>query len=227
MVHPRKGAVEFLGLLLAVDLFFILLHLCHLYTPYFHDPAYSIEMDRGFAETFQYVQGFWVVLIFCWLALISSPAYLVWALLFTYIVIDDAFMLHERIGRALATYVDYQHIALLRTRDIGELLVFAAVGGVFLLLFGITYQQSSTPIRRVYQQLFRYFGLLVFFGVVVDMLHIIAGKEGFIVPLIGLLEDGGEMVAMSLLCWYTFHLLQQARRNHIPQRNIPEINAVY
>ncbi len=211
MVYPRKGATEFLGLLLGIDLFFILLHLFHLYTPYFQDPAYSIEMDRGFAETFQYIQGFWLVLLFCWLTAISSPAYLTWALLFAYIVVDDAFMLHERIGRTLAGYVPYQDVGLLRTRDIGELVVFATIGALFLLLFGAAYYWSGTLIRNTYRQLLRYFALLVFFGVVVDLLHIMVGNATVAASLLGLLEDGGEMVALSLLCWYSFQLLQQTR----------------
>lgn len=207
MQQVKRGSIEFLYLLLGVDLLFILLNLLHVYTPYFRDPSYSIETDRGFAEIFQYVQEYWLILLFGWLAFSGAPGYLTWALLFGYIVIDDAFTIHERLGVVVANLFSY-HPLLLRARDFGELTVLGAIGGIFLILLSATYYWGSAMFKQVCKTLLLLMCALVFFGVVVDMLHILTGKASVLTPIFALLEDGGEMVVMSVLCWYVYNLLQ-------------------
>ena len=68
----------------------------------------------------------------------------------------------------------------------------------------IAYARGSELYRRITLDLGLLFGLLVFFGVGVDFLHsaLTVGKRSDFA--VGLIEDGGEMLAMSLLVWYSF-----------------------
>jgi hypothetical protein len=55
------------------------------------------------------------------------------------------------------------------------------------------------------------FGIVVFFGAFVDMVHM-AVRERVLRHALGIIEDGGEMFAMSLVCWFVISLLQTPGR---------------
>ncbi len=211
ILNSKKDSIEFLFLLIWADILFIVLHIFHAYTPYFRNIDYSMGNDRGFAEVFQYLKEYWIVLMFCGLSLVKSYTYLGWSLLFGYLLIDDSFLLHERLGQMVANYFDYEDIAMLRARDFGELTVSAMSGGIFFTMIGTAYHWGSDNFKRACQRLVMLLLLLVFFGVVVDMVHSMLKPSSGLDRLMGTLEDGGEMVVMSVICWYVLHLLRRAR----------------
>ncbi|MCK6626249.1 MAG: hypothetical protein L6R45_13875 [Anaerolineae bacterium] len=211
MLNSKKDLTEFFFLLICADILFMLLHLLHTYTSYFHDTNYSIQTDRGFAEVFQYLKGYWIVLMFFWLSLAKSYSYLAWLCLFAYLVVDDSFELHERLGLVVANYFDYQPMLMLRVWDFGELTASAIMGTVFLTMVGVVYYWGSDDFRRTCKRLVILLLLLVFFGVLVDMIHIMISTSSIFHELAGLLEDGGELLVMSVICWYVLKLLRQAR----------------
>jgi len=98
----------------------------------------------------------------------------------------------------------------LRSRDFGELLVWAALGVPVLTLFAIAGLSRSD---RYWRHL-PYFAVcvagLIGAGVGVDMIHsVFAGLFGP-GPLdfaLGMLEDGGEMLLGSLVCSYALAAL--------------------
>lgn len=91
----------------------------------------------------------------------------------------------------------------LRAKDFGELAVSAIAGVVLLGLIALCYWRSEDgPARSLTRALLPWLCLLVFSGVVLDMVlrQIRAWHRSELEVLIGrILEDGGEMVAASLL----------------------------
>lgn len=204
----------FLLLLMSADSAFVVVHLVHKLSPALTNSLYSLKTDRGYAELFQYVKTYWIVIMLAalwWRT--RERVYLVWMLLYAYLLCDDAFKIHERGGIAIASHWDYVGALGLRARDFGELTVYGAVGLTFLALIFIAYLRSSRDARNASQDLALLSGVLVFFGLIIDMFDIIA--EGRHAEMIfGVVEDGGELFAMSLICWYAFHLSK--RRGHMP-----------
>lgn len=129
--------------------------------------------------------------------------YFAWSLLFLYFLLDDSLQIHERLGSDLANYFEFQSVYQLRALDYGELVV-SMFFGVFLFSFiGFSYLYSDSTAKLVSKHLFILVMFMVFFGVLVDMVHsaIPWGKS-----ISGLIEDGGEMMIMSVILWYVFDL---------------------
>lgn len=60
--HPGKESTKFLSLLLLADLGLMLLHglfKMHLLS----NPLFSVEMDLGYPEIFQYIKEYWIVIL--------------------------------------------------------------------------------------------------------------------------------------------------------------------
>ena len=124
--------------------------------------------------------------------------------MFAYLLLDDALQIHERGGTLVAARLGLMHAFRLRGKDFGELAVSAAAGILLLPLLIWAYRSGSQMFRKVSQDLILLILVLVFFGVVIDMVGIAiqAGKGvGFIM---GVIEEGGEMIAVSLILWYVF-----------------------
>ena len=230
--------VYFLVLLIVTDIMFILLHLVGRFGPTLltHIPifgrfgptllvnnpidiAYSLQIDVefGFAEFFQYIKTFWIVLFFgaLWYKL-RQPIYIVWGLFFAYFLIDDAFLFHE-----------YARIVLSKNmlifgayaEDVGEVLFFALVGIILLTSIFIVYRFNDEQAKMASKNIGVLIGLLVFFGFFWDAVNAAVqfSHGGTIVTLI---EDGGEMLAISLICWYALNLFKHL--NHMESLNFIE-----
>lgn len=219
-----------LALLLLTDAAFILAHLFHTFTPFLDPAGYSIEQERGYAEIFQYIKYFWTILLLGALAFTRRKwNYAVWMLLFLYLLGDDASQFHERGGEFFTATMGYQAQWGLRAQDFGEL----SMSVIVLVLFSIfsikTYLLADTDTKNAVKGYGVLLALLAFFGVGVDMLHVVAGGDSF--PLLGVLEDGGEMLSVSLITWYSFFLLEHQGKlpvwvwQNLPQAMIPAMGA--
>ncbi len=189
MAHLGRHFAAYLG---AGDDFFLI--------KYFH--LYRVDVDAGLAEWFMYLQG-----VACALLLLGvfratrQPVHAAWALIFLFVVADDAFMIHERLGAYLATAFGLPALPGLRPDDSGELLVWAAAGAVLLGILWRGFARSGRNARAAGGVLGLVFATLVFFAVVVDMLHIALGQLGTrLYKLLPIIEDGGEMLSMGLAC---------------------------
>lgn len=160
---------------------------------------------------FQYIKEFWIAIALftiCWRT--REGIYATWALLFIYLLGDDALRFHERGGWLLVSEWHYFGPAFgLRAVDFGEHAISAAAGSVFLVLIGYFYTRSSNSAKNISKDLMLLLGVLVFFGIFTDMVHSLFRN----LPLRDLItiEDGGEMVAMSLIASYVVHLLERPR----------------
>jgi len=205
----------FLALLLSADAAFVLLHLVHTLSPFLSDPLFSIERDWGYGEAFQYVKTYWIAIMLAVLGWRTREAiYGAWTLLYIYLLCDDAFRIHEQVGRAVARHLGYAPTFGLKARDLGELTVQGAIGLAFLVLIASMYVRSARDARRASIDLAVLSGAIAFFAVPVDMLHNLVAGSRFGAE-IGLVEDGGEMVAMSAVGWYALQLVE--RRGHVPE----------
>lgn len=211
MPPVRQGALPFARLasifqpqvaccLVLVDALMIALHVTASLAGW-SNPALMLHVDQGWAETYQYAKASGIALLSFWMA--GRPASVVmaaWGGLFTYIVVDDALSIHESYGRHLTRLLSFTDSFGLRAQDFGELAVLVCVGGVFVALLAVAYRLSSEWSRGVSQDLLALLVVLAFFGVVVDMLHIVVQSHG--IRGFTIIEDGGELVTMSLMAAY-------------------------
>ncbi len=198
----------FLALLLVGDLVYIAIHLVWTETTLLHSPLAALDVDRGYAEFFQYLKLLWTGLLLTCLCLRTRRwGYLAWALLFLYLLVDDSFSLHENFGRTLADRLALQDAFGLRAIDFGELLVSATAGAVLAVAIGWAYLRGAGEFRRSSRDLLVLLLALVFFGVMVDMVHIALDPVSWIDNALVILEDGGELVVTSFIAWYAFRLL--------------------
>ena len=198
-----RKSCKFLVLLLLADLIFLLFHVLYL-GDVVKDPLLSIERESGYSEIYQYIKEFWIfVLLLILAAKEKRLIYLAWSVLFLYLLIDDSFALHEKVGNYLTNYVEFKPVFNLKAADIGEICASAFFG---LLLFGTLFSVYlfSKPVeKKISKQLFILILALAFFGVFFDMLHA-AINWGEMVW--GIIEDGGEMVIMSIILCYAYDL---------------------
>jgi hypothetical protein len=204
----------FLLLLISADTVFVIVHLVHKLSPFLGSSLYSLEADRGYSEIFQYVKTYWIVIMLAALWWRTREyVYVAWMLFYAYLLCDDAFQIHERGGGAIARHWGYEGALGLRAQDFGELTVAGVFGLSFLVLILMMYLRSTRDARNASKDLTLLFGVIVFFGVIIDMLHTVAGG-GYVEAVFGVVEDGGEMFAMSVVCWYVLNLLE--RRGNVP-----------
>jgi hypothetical protein len=195
-----------LFLLWTADLVFIILHVIHKNTDLLPKSLYSLSLDRGYAEFFQYTKELWIFLILITLAItLRQRLYAIFSFLFLYFLIDDSVELHENLGKFLAEWFNFEPAFGLRAVDFGELLVFIIFGGVFFVSIALFYFLSDQSARRVARLLLGLLGLLAGFGVLLDMIGISASDSG-IARILVILEEGGEMVVMSAITWFLFRL---------------------
>ncbi len=168
------------------------------------DPRWSIEQDGGFAERWQYLKEALAAALLLQLAWrgesVSRQACLAWALLFLWVLLDDVLAMHESLGQRLMP----------EAPAVGELLFMLAVG--LLLLYGILRAHwRAGPEWRPWSYRLE-LGLLAFafFAVGVDLLHALV-QSPLWHPILGLIEDGGEMLCMSALLWIVLSLWRARR----------------
>lgn len=214
MLFTRKNSCRLLILLLSIDAAFIAIDIIRRCTPYFQSSLWSLEKDLGYPEIFQYVKFFFMCILLLDTAKIRHKlGYVAWAVLFFYFLLDDALKVHERLGGRLGFSHPFLQSLGYRPLDVGELIVSAGVGLGLMGLLVFFYLRGDQAFRKTSKDLVLLVGILAFFGVVVDMakkpLEHLANHLGLdnIYWLVeGVIEDGGESLAASLLLWYAFSL---------------------
>lgn len=205
-------------LLIAADVAFIGLHLIHKFSPLLPNNLFSLTRDGSYSEYFQYIKELAVVLLLLSLAVRRRMLlFASYAGLFSYFFADDFFQLHERVGESLANYLQLLPAFGLRAQDFGELAVFGFFGLMFALLIGLSHFYSDLQTRLFSRQMLFLVFLLAVFGILFDMLEI-GSAHPVIGPVLGVLDDGGEMIVMSLITVYVFDISrrQPALANSAP-----------
>jgi len=226
--HPRQAraraiALALLAVLLGADLVLISLHVLWGYD----DLAWSMENEASHVERVQHLK--WAVAALLMLALSirrRAVIYAAWALLFAYFAADDSMRLHEQGGRWLIGVLDLrsfedfylEHFSYfyLRAQNFGELIVAASLGSIVALALWIVWPAADAVAeRRLAKKLVAWLLLFALFAVGFDMLHTMAWEiYPPAVELIGVIEDGGELICASILVGGL--ALELARAGRVP-----------
>lgn len=183
------------------------------------DARFAVTTERGYGEWFQYIKAAAVALMLL-RSRRRSPAALAWAGLFIYLLLDDAFALHEAFGLFAASKFAWPAIGPARPEQIAELLIHAGVGLAFIGSLAAILRRGDVASRSLSVALSAPFALLVFFGAAVDILHSYARDTPYRYAA-GVIEDGGEMVAMSLLVAVTYWATRPEQDPTLPSRRLP------
>lgn len=202
-----------LTLLLLVDIILIIIHIW-LWAQGQRSFAFNIEADRSIPEVFNYLK--WTISAIACVYIYKRDRgflYMIWALLFFYFLLDDANQIHEQLGSILVVALDINPALALRGQDFGELAVSLIVGCVLLGAMAYLYlrDDNQTGSKDFTKLQLPWLGVLIFCGVFVDMFHmqIEFFKSPSLTMIVGVIEDGGEMIAASFL---TFISVERALR---------------
>ncbi|HRQ23588.1 MAG TPA: hypothetical protein PLF42_09215 [Anaerolineales bacterium] len=204
--HLSKAESLFLWLCICADFGFIVLHI--LYKLELLDSSYfSVKRDLGYSEFFQYTKFLWIIILLIHIIRKTKVLeYLAWVAVFAYFLADDSFQIHENIGGSIADNLDFVAPFNLRLQDIGELAVFGIAGMILLALLAWAYWRGTQTFRNISKDLLILVVIMAFFGIVIDAAEIGVDLGLFIKETLGLIDDGGEMIVVSVMLWYIFRL---------------------
>lgn len=204
--------------LLLGDLGFLLIHLSHRYLGYPSTYLYNIGIDLSHPEFYQYAKEAWCAFILLYIFLrFRRFAFLAWSALFGFLLIDDAVGIHEALGGVIVTALNIPGMSIpgigdVRGQDFGEILSVLAAAPIFACIV-LGYFKLDAEQQEFSRGLVVLVGLLGFFGVVIDFfVHAVDDHWLFFI------EDGGEMIVMSVMLWFIF-------RYHITARTPAERSA--
>lgn len=165
---------------------------------------FSISTDGSYSEVYQYIKELWITALLILLSRFrKNPLFLSWAFLFLYLLLDDSLGIHENLGNLLAKLTGLHGAYGLRPEDFGELAVSLFFGGLIFGSICLLHLLSGPPDRQLSSFLFVLVLLLIFFGLLLDMVDIIIYQSAG-VDIFNAIEDAGEMVVMSAIAWFTF-----------------------
>jgi hypothetical protein len=165
----------------------------------------KVTRDWSLPEDYNYLKWAVIVVALVWIAVRDrwlSP--LPWALVFLMILIDDSLQVHESLGEILSVNLQLSDALFLFGNDLGEILVFLAMGAIALILTLRLLTRNGQDAARMSARYLLVLAGLGFFGVGIDALHQVVSHildaetpAVFVLRIFGLLEDGGEMLVAS------------------------------
>jgi hypothetical protein len=212
--HAFGATFTLLLLLVVVDLIFILVHAMHAWSPWMNASHFSLESESGMAAQYQYTKQVWLS-ICLGLALLQTrrTAFFGWGLIFAFLLLDDILMIHERSGRLLAGTLGFPALFGLRPQDLGEVVMAAAIGIIAIALVVIVHRRGEAQSRQLSADLMFLLVALAVFGVFFDVLHtIMFFRAPALAQAFSLVEDGGEMLVVSLITAYVFDITSNGGR---------------
>jgi len=227
----NKIYTNVLKFLLGVDIVLIMLSVSRLILRRYFDAyqgillsdSFSIIYDRGIGEFFQYFKELAIFILFILMAMKTKQnVYLSWGALFLYLLLDDSLKIHETLGGVLATKFQMISFWKFRGQDMGELIVVGVVGIVMLIFLAFGYMGASKEHQAQSKVLGILLVALVGFGVFLDV--IISAFDWYELRMIfHLIEDGGEMVVMSIIFWVVLLFSNNDKNYWIPNLEMYKI----
>lgn len=178
----------------------------HLLSSFFHGRLRFSFIDGGYPEIF----GYGLELAACVLFAMSAWTYrkkhwYAFAAILLVTFLDDAFELHETIGRMSNAGLSLSPVA-------GDLIGFSSTG-----LLSVAFWVAGARLIHgeddwlSYLVFTAYFAALIFFGVGVDAVHGMLGRN-VSQTLSTLIEDGGELVMTAVISLSAFGMWLRQRR---------------
>lgn len=204
-----------LASLLVVDALLLSLHVANvlLRNAGSHDllarPFFNLGQDRGLGELFGYAKQFACALLLTSIWRVTrARVFVAFALLYLYGLVDDSMSIHEQIGHALKRR-GYM-------KELGEAPALIAPSLFVIAMFAWEFRSTCREHRILGFAYFGLFAALAFFAVLLDALH---------VPVI--IEDGGELITLSLHAAFTVSLYLRFRiRREAPRQPVPLSQAI-
>lgn len=206
---PGLPALALIGMLF-VDVAFILISIDQDFRG--ARTSLHVSIDNGIAEHWQYIKwaGLALALAYC-AASQRAATYVVWALLFVYLLVDDSQQIHETYGVVIADTLGLRPAFGLRAQDFGELIVTALAAMPLFGAISLVYLFAARTEDRVFTHtMVALFVALAFFGVGIDMLDIMVPWRWLALTL-NIVEDGGEMIVATIMVAYVTGALIRAR----------------
>ena len=164
----ERGASRFLTLLLLGDLVFVILHVINEHT--LQTSLIDITADRKLPEIYQYFKFAGICLLLKHAAdKRTAKQYYAWIAFFAYLLLDDALRIHDKLAKVLAKLFTFEPLFGLTLKNYGELAVSGIAGSILFFPLLWAYLTGSRTFRAISHRLVVLIGLLVFFGVVVDV----------------------------------------------------------
>ncbi len=176
-----------------------------------------LETDGGYAEQFGYLQQTAIALLLLVLAFQTRRAvFAAWGSVYAFALADDSLRLHENRGAWLADRLEARlwfpdGLLGLRANDLGEILVWGLLAVLPLAAVVLLHRRSDPVTRRTSLVLAALLAAYVVCGGVIDQVHVLV-MDTPIGDAVGTLEDGGELVALSLTVAYAAARVLSARR---------------
>ncbi|MBC7799470.1 MAG: hypothetical protein H7Z10_02510, partial [Gemmatimonadaceae bacterium] len=157
------------------------------------DDRFSIERDRGLSEVYEYLKTvFCVVGLAACYKMTSQPVYAALSSIFVWVLLDNAFGLHEYLGAMAAGSFDTAHrLFASAPQAFGEVTVFAGLGLIIAVTMSTAYRRSGPEHRALAGVCLGTIVVLAGFGVGVDMLHAMVAGWAWFDRAVGTIEDGG------------------------------------
>ena len=167
----------------------------------FSSESWSIQQDNSYPELYGYAKELAAAVLLVVLAVVTRESvHAAWALVFVVVLLDDALLLHERVGEWTAATLAFPDEVLgVRGRDLGELIGWGLMAAVPLVAVVVAHRRAGTGARALSRALVVLIAALVFFAVVVDQLHVALYEEGQRAGVLGVAEDGGELLVLSVV----------------------------
>ena len=158
-----------------------------------------------------------ILLLILWMRSGMATA-LSFAIVFATVAADDIFRLHETVGALLVESLGLGAIAGLRAHDSGELLVWSFFGIIVVVAIALGFRRADAAGQRVGWTMILFLGVLIVFAVGFDMLQIVFWEVGGVKQVLGLVEDGGEMIVGSICVAYCAALTVRTSPRDGPDR---------
>ncbi|WP_165750053.1 hypothetical protein [Cellulophaga sp. Z1A5H] len=197
-------ATKFLKVLLLIDVVFIIGHLV-IVTLFNSEPS-TLLLDAkglGYPELFQYLKYSTVIAFSTYIVFAKKRySYVPFIGLFVVLLLDDVFQIHSKASYFFAYRLKLHAVFGFKAVMYGQLLYVALLGSIGSIFFMLFYRHGSCSTKKTYIDIFVLFVLFLFFGVGIDIVHQLFLNTPKIGALLTVLEEGGEMISLSLLVWY-------------------------
>lgn len=211
-----ETGVLLLALLLFVDVAVIALHLSYTIAGVPGGVHFDLGVDRSYGEFLLYIKFGWIAVIgFVLARRRHSAVFGMIAVGSLVLLLEDALIVHERIGWRLNEMILDVVPALnglgILSVQLGELLWLGALAVVVIVGFVVTYVRASADDRRDAVSIAIFFVLLGVFAIGVDTIHSLFALGSLGDAIFTVIEDGGEIVALTPAVALAFALATDSR----------------
>lgn len=182
LLHMMLGALSMAGIIAGVP------------------DSLRIDRDWSLGETLNY--GKWIALAVLALLMFWRQGHVIFlaiAILVAVALLDDSLQLHERLGPRLARAIAP---GLELSQSVAEMIFMAVEGAIAGGPLILGWLKASPAVRRQVVPLLFLGAGAAFCASIVDFLHAQVASHVFVESVFGVIEDGGEMIFLSLMVSY-------------------------